>query len=270
MFRRLKTTSLAGSGALFLVLIVSGAVAAASVLTVIVAPTADPEEPAVVDTSQTWEDLDGDGVDDDCDEAVEEDAEAAVAADLAVDLNADGTISVSEAAQSDRLGGTNCNHGGYVSNVAQESCDEATEPDGDDGTEEGAEDGAETTETTAEETADCTETEAEEPAEEIAEEETPTECEAAPEEPAEEPVEEPTTDEPVDVAPNAHGKAVSDVARSDAVGGKNCNHGGAVSEKAHEDKADREAAREAAKEAREAARDAKKATKGGKGNGHGH
>ncbi len=33
----------------------------------------------------------------------------------------------------------------------------------------------------------------------------------------------------VDTAPNAHGLAVSTVAQSDAVGGKNCNHGGAVS-----------------------------------------
>ena len=43
---------------------------------------------------------------------------------------------------------------------------------------------------------------------------------------------------PVDTAPNAHGKAVSKVAQSDAVGGKNCNHGGAVSEaakKVHDD-----------------------------------
>ncbi|MEP6639766.1 MAG: hypothetical protein ABJC39_10495, partial [Chloroflexota bacterium] len=37
----------------------------------------------------------------------------------------------------------------------------------------------------------------------------------------------------VPVAPNAHGLAVSLVAQSTAVGGKNCNHGGAVSEAAH-------------------------------------
>ena len=130
MFRRLKTTSMAGSGALFLALVVSGVVAAASVLTVVAAPAADPEEPAVVDTSQTWEDVDGDGIDDDCDDAVEIDEAAAAEADLAVDLNADGTISVSEAGQSDRIGGVNCNHGGYVSGVAHEECDlTGTEPD---------------------------------------------------------------------------------------------------------------------------------------------
>ena len=43
----------------------------------------------------------------------------------------------------------------------------------------------------------------------------------------------PTTGAPVlDPAPNAHGVAVSTVAQSAAVGGKNCNHGGAVSEAA--------------------------------------
>ena len=40
------------------------------------------------------------------------------AALAAADLNGDGTISVSEAAQSGWTGGTNCNHGGYVSGVA--------------------------------------------------------------------------------------------------------------------------------------------------------
>ena len=45
----------------------------------------------------------------------------------------------------------------------------------------------------------------------------------------------PAADAPVDTAPNAHGKAVSAVARSDAVGGKNCNHGGAVSAAAKKD-----------------------------------
>jgi len=48
------------------------------------------------------------------------------------------------------------------------------------------------------------------------------------------------TDTTVDEAPNAHGKAVSKVAQdTDAVGGKNCNHGGAVSKVAKE-KGDKE------------------------------
>lgn len=55
----------------------------------------------------------------------------------------------------------------------------------------------------------------------------------------------PTDTQPtVDTGPNAHGKAVSAVAQSDAVGGKNCNHGGAVSEAAKKDhSANGEAAR---------------------------
>jgi hypothetical protein len=62
----------------------------------------------------------------------------------------------------------------------------------------------------------------------------------------------------VDEAPNAHGKSVSDVAQSGAIGGKNCNHGGAVSEAAHKDQDAARAAREAAKAARDAAREARR------------
>jgi hypothetical protein len=58
---------------------------------------------------------------------------------------------------------------------------------------------------------------------------------------------------------------VSEVAQSDAVGGKNCNHGGAVSEAAHQN----HAARDAAKAARNAAKDASKLNKvHGKGHNH--
>ena len=58
------------------------------------------------------------------------------------------------------------------------------------------------------------------------------------------------------ISPNAHGKAVSLVAQDKtAIGGKNCNHGGAVSEAAKKD----QAAKDAAKDAAKAARDAKKA-----------
>jgi hypothetical protein len=285
MFRRLRTTSLAGSGALVLVLVVSGMVAAASILTAVAAPVADPTEPTVIDTTATFEDLNGNGVDDDCDEAVEADQEAADAAAEAVDLNGDGTVSVSEAAQSDRTGGVNCNHGGYVSGVAHETCDAADSTEGADADADGSEDAvtgevdadeavvdgpedAETDEAEAPD-ADCETPEEEQPAEETAEDaptcdaEAPTGEETTTE--GTEPVEETT-----DVAPNAHGKAVSKVAQSDAVGGKNCNHGGAVSEAAHADKEARAAAKDAAKAAREAAREAKHASKGGKGKGHNH
>ena len=293
MFRRLRTTSLAGSGALVLVLVVSGVVAAASLLTAIAAPVADPDAPPVVDTSRTWEDVDGDGLDDDCDDAVEANEDAAQAADEAVDLDGDGTISVSEAAQSERIGGVNCNHGGYVSWVAHETCgtDEAT--DADEGADEGTEDGAEEVnadEAVAEETepegddaaADCEATEEEEPAEETTEEtpeeEQPAECEATTPDEGTTP-EDGDTEEPAEeVVKNGHGKVVRLVAQDkEAVGGKNCNHGGAVSEASHEDNEARKAAREAEKEARNAARDAAKAareaaretkSKGGKGHNH--
>ena len=105
---------LAGGGALLLTLSISGIVAAA--------------EPAVtdpvvtVDTTATFEDLNGDGIDDDCTVAVEVLDQVAVDAEVAtVDTNADGVISTSEAAQSPRTGGKNCNHGGYVSWIAHQN-----------------------------------------------------------------------------------------------------------------------------------------------------
>jgi hypothetical protein len=227
MSRRLRTTGLAGSGALLLVLAMSGVVAAASILTAVVAPVPDPTDPvATIDTSQTFEDLNGDGIDDDCQADVVANPDAAAAADLAVDLNGDGQVSVSEAAQSDRTGGPSCNHGGFVSGVADPT---DTETD---------------TETTTPATCDTT----------VA----PTET--APAEDATE-----TTLEATVEARNAHGTTVAAVAQSDAVGGANCNHGGAVSEAAKKDQTAAKAARDAAKGAREAQREARKQTRT-----HGH
>ena len=201
---------------MLLALSLSGVVAAAALVTAITSPQVE-EVPPVVDTTLTFEDLDGDGVDDDCDDEVVADEAAAAAAEAAVDLNSDGVISTSEAAQSGRIGGKNCNHGGYVSSVAH--ADEACEVGVDPACEEPAE---------------------EEPAEDPAEE--PVVCETVPV------VEEPVVEEPVDLAKNAHGKAVSKVAHDkDAVGGKNCNHGGAVSEAAKKDKAAKDEAKAAAK-----------------------
>jgi hypothetical protein len=253
MLKRPWTGGLAGGGALVLVFALSGMVAAATVLTALTAPAPE-TAPITADTTATFEDLDGNGVDDDCqDGTVEANPEAEASAAAAVDADGDGTVSVTEAAHSDRTGGKNCNHGGYVSSVAN----------GDDA----------------------------EPAEETEEaEDAPAVCETT------EPLDEPATgtvddtevnaDEAVVVdepAANAHGKSVSEVAKSDAVGGKNCNHGGAVSEAAH-DKADKEADKEAAKAARDeakaaraetraaakAARDAARAErKANRGKGHG-
>lgn len=195
-----------------------------------------------------WDDVDGNGVADTCQEAVAADGVAAQAAFDLADLDGDGTISVSEAAQSDWIGGKNCNHGGYVSSVAKAS-----------------EDACDETPTEAPEVdASVVETDCEAPAEETIEapeatdESAPAVCEVT----VEPTVDEPTVDEPtVDEAPNAHGKAVSAIARSDAVGGKNCNHGGAVSEVAKANHGHNGADHAAIKAAKQAAKDAKQAAK---------
>ena len=127
---RLRSRWLSGACALLLVVTLSG-VAAGAALVNDTAPTEPVAvEPApVVDTTATFEDADGNSVDDDCQTAVVSDAEAAAKALAAVDLDGDGTVSVSEAAQGDRAGGKNCDHGGYVSGVAKDQGDEVTEAD---------------------------------------------------------------------------------------------------------------------------------------------
>jgi hypothetical protein len=107
---------LAGAAGLFLVLSMSG------VAMGVTPPDAEPD--AVVDTTATFEDIDGNGIDDDCqDEAAAEDPDAVAAELLTVDVNADGVISTTEAAHSARIGGKNCNHGGYVSWIAHQKHD---------------------------------------------------------------------------------------------------------------------------------------------------
>jgi hypothetical protein len=240
MLSRMRTTWLAGSGALFLALVLAGAALGAPVLTSSEEPAPDQAAPLVVDTAPTFEDADGDSIDDDCDADVVADVEAAAAAAAAVDTNADGVISVREAAQSERIGGANCNHGGYVSTVAQEQCDAVAE-DGDPA--EG--------ESEVEPTGECVEDEDEDADPEGTEDEgANAECV---------PVAAPTFDPERFTGPGAFGAYVASVAASDAVGGKNCNHGGAVSEAV---KAAREAARaerDAAKAERRVQRDAAKA-----------
>jgi hypothetical protein len=235
MFARLRSFLVAGGGALGLTIVLSGVVAAATVLTALtVAPSTSPTAPTA-DTIATFEDVDGNGVDDDCQVDVVADPVAAASAEALVDTDGDGAISVSEAAHSTRTGGRNCNHGGYVSGVARGEC--TAEPTDD----------PEAAPTT------CDDEDAAPESDEAA----PTaDCETAP---ADE-----TTDEDVpaeDPAPNAHGKAVSEVAKSDAVGGKNCNHGGAVSEAAKKDHAADKAARDAAREARKAQHEAARQAK---------
>ena len=103
MVTRLRTTWLASGAALVMILAISGIAAGATVVGDS-APVVDSVEPLEgdTDTTLTFEDLDGNGIDDDCQdaEAVQDDA-AALAALSAADLNGDGILSVSEAAQTD-------------------------------------------------------------------------------------------------------------------------------------------------------------------------
>jgi len=216
----------------------------------------------------SYVDLNGNGVDDTCEaDTVVADPDAAAAADAEVDLDGNGTISVSEAAQSNRIGGLNCNHGGYVSWVAQGSCADAAPT------------------ATPQQPVLVTGDAPEDPTEEVA---VDTTCDETAAQPTETPtadteqaadttcveVPPPDRDPAVDGQKSGHGKWVSTVAQSDAIGGKNCNHGGAVSEAAKKDQEAAKAARDGAKaeraaerEARKAARDAAKAARGhGKGN----
>ena len=128
---------LAGTAGLFLVLSMSG------VAMGVTPPDAVPD----VDTTATFEDVDGNGIDDDCqaEEAVAA-PDAVTAEQAAVDTNADGVISTTEAAHSARTGGKNCNHGGYVSWIAQHKHDCVTEPTEEEPTAEEPGDGDEPTE----------------------------------------------------------------------------------------------------------------------------
>lgn len=256
MFRKLRSKSLAGAGAVLLVLSMSGLAAAATLV-----------DDTTPDTLSTFEDLNGNGIDDDCETAVEANPDAVTLAMTAVDVNADGVISVTEAAHSGWVGGTNCNHGGYVSTVAHgtaEDCDEAETPEVPEGTtdEDGADEGSpedsdhaamETSTGTAVVAADCSEEapEADE-ADDAAKDAARAACEAAQ-----------AAGTPLVLTPMTH----VELAQSDVVGGKNCNHGGAVSDANKAAKAERDAAKAAAREARQAAKDAKSHGKHGKHGG---
>ena len=214
MLTRIRRAWLASAGATLLVLMFTG-LAAGRVVLNDSGTTVTADAPAAPDTTATFEDTNGNGIDDDCETNVVADPVKAAEADKAVDTNADGVISVSEAAHSPRIGGTNCNHGGYVSWVAQGSLAATTE----------------TTDAAAAPTTTCVE------------------------------VPPPPHDPALDEQKNGHGKWVSLVAQSLATGGKNCNHGGAVSEAAKKDHGAAAAARAAAKAVREAARAAAKAAR---------
>jgi hypothetical protein len=217
VFTRLRKTSLASAGAVVLVLLFTG-LAFGRVVLNDSGSTVTADALAAPDTTGIYNDSNGNGIDDDCEENVEANPDAVAAELKAVDTNADGVISVTEAAHSDRTGGTNCNHGGYVSWVSQGSPDGTTETD-----------------------------------EQATDEAPPAACVEVP---------APERDPALDEQKNGHGKWVSSVATSPATGGKNCNHGGAVSEAAKKDHDALKAERDAAKAAREAARASAKAAKG--------
>lgn len=243
MFTRLLSRRSAGGGPPLLVLVLSGVVMAAAVVALVSAPRTEPDSTKIVSTVP-FKDANANGIDDQCEQNVVADPAAAAAAEAAVDTDHDGKISVSEAAHSNRTGGKNCNHGGYVSSVAHtqaDACQSTTTggAGGADGNavdaECAAEDAAEGTEDT--ESSDSTD------------QKPKADCQA---------VAGPQPPVVPDTAPNAHGKWVSSVAQSEATGGKNCNHGGAVSEAAKLGKAERDAAKAARKAERQAAKDARK------------
>jgi hypothetical protein len=208
-------------------------------------------------TSVAFVDTNGDGISDTCQAPVTADPAAAAAADAAVDLNHDGVISVDEAARSGRIGGVNCNHGGYVSWVAHgcaAAAATATPTETPAPTETATPEPTETATPAPTETPVPTATPTEARAEAGTSDCTTTTTEAAAPTTPCATIAPPTHDPALDLLPNGHGKWVSLVARSDAIGGKNCNHGGAVSEAAKKDHAAAKDARDAAKAARAAAR----------------
>ena len=213
---RLRSTPIAVAISLVFVLLIAGLAAANTIInpTLLNKPGTTSTTLSTTTTTTTaataFVDVNGNGIADSCEQNVVADAAAAAAEQAKVDTDHDGTISVSEAAHSDRIGGKNCNHGGYVSSVAGGS-DAAGDED------ENATDDAQ-------QDATCV------------------------------PVAPPARDPALDGQKNAHGKWMSSVAKSDAVGGKNCNHGGAVSDAAKADNAARKALRDAAKAAAKAAR----------------
>jgi hypothetical protein len=242
----------------------SGLAAAASIVSDTTSQTQDATPPAGDgNPSLTFLDANGNGIDDACETAVTPDSVAAAVAFTAADLDGNGTISVSEAAQSGWVGGANCNHGGYVSSVAKTSTDSCDKADGsaDDSNESADESNGHVTEGTSEDSRDQASDTSTTTASTTTASTTITPCAQDTTDPSTDTTDPapavcpvvapvaPTTGTPVlDTAPNAHGVALSTVAQSAAVGGKNCNHGGAVSaaaKAAHGLKADNAAKRAA-------------------------
>ena len=238
---------------MLLVLSMTGLAAAATLV--------DDTTPA---TLSTFEDLNGNGIDDDCETAVTADAAAVTAAMAAVDANADGVISTTEAAHSGWVGGKNCNHGGYVSWVAHNSADECDEAEAEHRRRRDGRVGRGSTMPRSRPR----------PARRPSR---PT----APRKPRKPKRLTRPTPPTMPLARHARqllrpGRRSScptmthvELAQSDVIGGKNCNHGGAVSDANKAAKAERDAAKLAAKEAKQAAREAKTHGKANKHGKHG-
>ena len=235
---------------MLLVLSMSGLASAATLV--------DDTTPATI---ATFEDLNGNGIDDDCETAVTANPDAVTLAMATVDTNADGVISTTEAAHSDWVGGMNCNHGGYVSTVAKSSgdeCDAAEAPEApeattdEDASDEGDHAANESSTGEPAVVADCSVDAPEADATDAAKDAARAACEAAL-----------AAGTPVVLPVMTH----VELAQSDVVGGKNCNHGGAVSDANKAAKAERDAAKLAAREARDATKAAKGHGKHGKHGG---
>ena len=234
MVHHMRSKWLAGTGAVLLALSMTGLAAAATVVDDTTA------------TLATFEDLNGNGIDDDCETAVVANTDAVTTALTVVDANADGVVSTTEAAHSDWVGGANCNHGGYVSTVANSTSDTCDEGDAPEPTTEETKDESQGTAPVA---ADCSEDAPEADESTAADDAARAACEAAL-----------AAGTPIVLAPMTH----VELAQADVIGGKNCNHGGAVSDANKAAKAERDAAKLAAREARLAAHAAKSHGKHGK------
>ena len=243
MLRKLRSRSLAGAGAVLLVLSMTGLAAAATLV--------DDTTPA---TLSTFEDLNGNGIDDDCETAVTADAAAVTAAMAAVDTNADG---VSRPPKRPTAAGSAARTATTVATSVGSPTARPTSamkprparvgrgfgPRRDrDGTRHGDRCGR-----LRRGTAEADETDAADDAARAA-------CEAAL-----------AAGTPLVLPEMTH----VELAQSDVIGGKNCNHGGAVSDANKAAKAERDAAKLAAKEARQAAREAKTHGKANKHSKHG-
>jgi hypothetical protein len=249
MLTRLRTRWFAGAGALLLILAMSGAALGADNAG---GTAGDGTTAQVIVPDQTDCDTGTGG-----DEAEDGETGASEPGDA------------DEATETDETDGDEAEQGDETDETDGDEAEQGDETDETDGDE--AEQGDETDETDGDEAEQgdendegddaCADDESSSPE---ADNETDTETDAEEAAKADVPCVEvpaPPFDPVIFTGPGAFGAYVSSVANSEAVGGKNCNHGGAVSAAVHAAKAAAKAARDAAKAEREVARDAAKAAR---------